>query len=70
MSNENVHQKLAILKEECSSVGLDNLAMILYQGFTDKISNDFELKPHDIRYIEDMWELRKEKLGKSGNSEK
>lgn len=54
----DIHEKLRILKEECPSVGLANLSMVLYQGFTEAIEQGFELKPHDIRFIEDMWELR------------
>jgi hypothetical protein len=54
----SILQKLEILREECPTIGLGNLAMVLYKGFTDKIKEGYELQPHDVRYIEDMWLLR------------
>jgi glycyl-tRNA synthetase alpha subunit len=52
-------EKLKILKQECTDKGLDNLAMVLYTGFEKKLQDGFKLKPHDVRFIEDMWENRK-----------
>jgi glycyl-tRNA synthetase alpha subunit len=52
-------EKLKILKQECTDKGLDNLAMVLYIGFEKKLQDGFKLKPHDVRFIEDMWEDRK-----------
>lgn len=53
-------EKLKILKKECTDKGLDNLAMVLYTGFEKKLQDGFELKPYDVRFIEDMWESKNE----------
>lgn len=57
----DIHDKVRILKSECSEVGLDNLAAILYQEFAYKLDKGIVLRPHDIKYIEDMWEIRGKK---------
>lgn len=60
----DMEDKIKILQSECSKVGLDNIGKVLYDGFAEKIAKGFGLEPHDVQFVEDMWEIRKERLGK------
>jgi len=62
--SNDIEAKIKILQSECSEVGLDNLGKVLYDGFSEKIAKGFGLEPHDVQFVEDMWEIRKERLGK------
>lgn len=61
VTNHSTEGKLWILKDELTGRGFDLLAEVLIDGFLGKLQREFPLLPHDIAYVNDLWDIRKVK---------